>query len=193
MRKGNLLLATCIAMTWSGLTVAQTTTGGAQGAQGDSSASSASSAQGSQSAAPRTTAGTPTAPGVQAPVRQPSTSPPPSAPPPRAQTSPTPSAATPASNDATPASNEMPQQTVMPNEPNSANRAQNTPNDANRARAATQTYAVPPASRRVGTTGNRPDCSQLRGIEKSECERRDTSRDDLPAGVTSTQPPQPPR
>jgi hypothetical protein len=52
---------------------------------------------------------------------------------------------------------------------------------------------VPPASRGAGTTGNKPNCAQLRGIEKSECERRDTSRDDLPAGVTSTQPPQPPR
>jgi hypothetical protein len=35
--------------------------------------------------------------------------------------------------------------------------------------------------------GNRRDCTQLRGLEKSECERRDTSRDDLPAGVTATQ------
>lgn len=31
-------------------------------------------------------------------------------------------------------------------------------------------------------------CSNLRGLEKAECERRDTVRDDLPAGVTSTQP-----
>jgi hypothetical protein len=36
-------------------------------------------------------------------------------------------------------------------------------------------------------SSNQRDCSQLRGIEKSECERRDTVRDDLPAGVTSTQ------
>jgi hypothetical protein len=34
---------------------------------------------------------------------------------------------------------------------------------------------------------SRRDCTQLRGLEKSECERRDTSRDDLPAGVTATQ------
>ena len=47
---------------------------------------------------------------------------------------------------------------------------------------------VPPASRGVGTTNNRPDCSKMRGLEKSECERRDPSRDDLPAGVTTTQP-----
>lgn len=41
---------------------------------------------------------------------------------------------------------------------------------------------------RVATAApNRRDCTQLRGIEKSECERRDTARDDLPAGVTSTQ------
>lgn len=32
-----------------------------------------------------------------------------------------------------------------------------------------------------------PDCSQLRGIEKAECQRRDTARDDLPAGVTPGQ------
>jgi hypothetical protein len=46
---------------------------------------------------------------------------------------------------------------------------------------------LPPASRGVGKPG-RPDCSQMRGLEKSECERRDTTRDDLPAGVTSKQP-----
>jgi hypothetical protein len=86
----------------------------------------------------------------------------------------------------------MPQQTVAPNQPNSASSARDT-SSANRARVATQTDTVPPASRGVGTTANRPDCSQLRGIEKSECERRDTSRDDLPAGVTTTQQPQPPR
>jgi hypothetical protein len=51
---------------------------------------------------------------------------------------------------------------------------------------------VPPASRGVGTTG-KPDCSKLRGLEKTECERRDTVRDDLPAGVTTTQPKSPPQ
>jgi hypothetical protein len=86
----------------------------------------------------------------------------------------------------------MPQQTVVPGQPNAARNARNTAS-ATRARTATQTDTVPPASRRVGTSANRPDCSQLRGIEKSECERRDTVRDDLPAGVTSTQPPKPPQ
>jgi len=52
---------------------------------------------------------------------------------------------------------------------------------------------VPPASRGVGTTANLPDCSQKRGLEKSECERRDTVRYDLPAGVTTTQQPKPPQ
>jgi hypothetical protein len=85
----------------------------------------------------------------------------------------------------------MPQQTIVPGQPNAARNARNTAS-ATRARAATQTDTVPPASRGVGTSANRPDCSQLRGIEKSECERRDTVRDDLPAGVTSTQPPKPP-
>jgi hypothetical protein len=57
----------------------------------------------------------------------------------------------------------------------------------------TATRAIPPASRGVGTTTDRPDCSQKRGLEKSECERRDTTRDDLPAGVTTTQRPKPPQ
>lgn len=46
---------------------------------------------------------------------------------------------------------------------------------------------IPPASRGVGTPG-KPDCSRMRGIDKADCERRDTVRDDLPAGVTTTQP-----
>ena len=50
--------------------------------------------------------------------------------------------------------------------------------------------AIPAARNRgriatAGVVDNRRDCSQLRGIDKSECERRDTVRDDLPAGVTS--------
>jgi hypothetical protein len=31
----------------------------------------------------------------------------------------------------------------------------------------------------------------MRGLEKDECERRDTVRDDLPAGVTTSQPEKP--
>jgi hypothetical protein len=84
------------------------------------------------------------------------------------------------------------QQTVSPNQPNSATSARDT-DSANRARTARQPDAVPPASRGVGTTANLPDCSQKRGLEKSECERRDTVRDDLPAGVTATQQPKPPQ
>jgi hypothetical protein len=87
----------------------------------------------------------------------------------------------------------MRQQTVVPNTPNAATNSARDTDSANRARVATQTNAVPPASRGVGTTNNKPDCSKMRSIEKSECERRDTSRDDLPAGVTTTQQPQPPR
>jgi len=172
MRSQNLLLVACIAMVWSAAAAAQgTPQGGAQTARGGQN----------QSAAPATSAGT-TTPGTQTPVRQPTTSPPPSAPTPApANTSPPPSP-----------SSSMPQQTVVPNQPNSASNARDTSN-ANRARVATQTDTVPPASRGVGTTASRPDCSQMRGIEKSECERRDTSRDDLPAGVTTTQQPQPPR
>jgi hypothetical protein len=75
------------------------------------------------------------------------------------------------------------QQTVRPNDP--ASRAEETKNNTNKA---IQRDRVPPASRGVGTSGSRPDCSKMRGIEKAECERRDTARDDLPAGVTTTQP-----
>jgi hypothetical protein len=172
MRSQNLLLVACIAMVWSAAAAAQgTPQGGAQTARGGQN----------QSAAPATSVGT-TTPGTQTPVRQPNTSPPPSAPTPApANTSPPPSP-----------SSSMPQQTVVPNQPNSASNARDT-SSANRARVATQTDTVPPASRGVGTTASRPDCSQMRGIEKSECERRGTSRDDLPAGVTTTQQPQPPR
>jgi len=207
MRRRNLLLIACIAMLWSGAAAAQGTPQG--GAQTTSGAQN-------QSAAPANNAGNSSMPGAQAPVRQPSTSPLPSAPPPSpANTSPPPSAPTPAPANTSPppstptpapantspppsaptpppanTSPPMPQQTVVPNQPNSASSARDT-ESAMRARTATQTDTVPPAARRVGTTGNRPDCSQLRGIEKSECERRDTSRDDLPAGVTTTQPPKP--
>lgn len=82
------------------------------------------------------------------------------------------------------------QQTVRP--PDSARtRNRNTPtNDAANNPARQNQKQVPPAMRGVGATG-RPDCSKLRGIEKAECERRDTSRDDLPAGVTTTQPERP--
>ena len=87
------------------------------------------------------------------------------------------------------------QQTVFPPDSqidpnNPANSPQQQRTDPNN-RANTQPR-VPPASRGVGQSG-RPDCSQMRGLEKSECERRDTSRDDLPAGVTTTQPASPPQ
>lgn len=71
-----------------------------------------------------------------------------------------------------------PQQTVRP--PDSRNPTTN--NSVN------NPARVPPASRGVGSTASRPDCSKMRGLEKSECERRNTTRDDLPAGVTTTQP-----
>lgn len=75
------------------------------------------------------------------------------------------------------------QQTVRP--PDSRRTADQTDRRLNN--PANNQQRVPFASRGVGTTG-KPDCSKLRGLEKSECERRDTSRDDLPAGVTSKQP-----
>lgn len=66
-----------------------------------------------------------------------------------------------------------------------------TRNRGNSASDGVQPERIPPASRGVGRSG-RPDCSRLRGIEKAECERRDTTRDDLPAGVTTTQKEKPP-
>jgi hypothetical protein len=191
MRRKNALLVVSIALAWSGLAGAQTAPAGGGGARPTSGAQN-------HAAPPANTAGAPT-PGTQTPVNQPSTSPPPSAPTPSpANTSPPPSAPTPAPANTsppatpTPSSSSMPQQTVVPNQPNSASSARDTASSA-RARTAQQTDTVPPASRGVGTTENRPDCSQKRGIEKSECERRDTSRDDLPAGATTTQQPKPPQ
>ena len=107
-----------------------------------------------------------TAPGAQTPVRQPATSPSPSQP---TQSN------TQTQTDA--------QQTVRPPDTRTPTTTTNNP--------ASQRSRIPPASRGVGTTGSKPNCSNLRGLEKAECERRDTVRDDLPAGVTSTQPKDP--
>jgi hypothetical protein len=63
---------------------------------------------------------------------------------------------------------------AQPANANPANNAANATTPRNRIRVA----AGPP---------NQRDCSPLRGIEKSECERRDTVRDDLPAGMTTGQ------
>jgi hypothetical protein len=60
-------------------------------------------------------------------------------------------------------------------------------NPANPANPTVSRSRVRVAAAEIQGQGNRRDCTQLRGIEKAECERRDTSRDDLPAGVTSTQ------
>jgi hypothetical protein len=174
-------------------------------AQSQSGASGARSAQPAPSAAaPSTPAQGPGVPAPvnqpAAPVDQPATSPPPSAPTPATQTqAPTtasqaagPTPRTPPTPAAPPAQATPPnsQQTVMPNTPNSSTSTENVQR-RNRARLATQD-AVPPASRGAGMSNNRPNCAQMRGIEKAECERRDTSRDDLPAGVTTTQEPRQP-
>lgn len=63
----------------------------------------------------------------------------------------------------------------------------NNPTGAMTNNPAVNQQRIGPASRGVGTPG-KPDCSRLRGVDKAECERRDTVRDDLPAGVTTTQP-----
>ena len=67
---------------------------------------------------------------------------------------------------------------------NPANPAANPTNPAN---PTTSRPRVRVAAADAQGQASRRDCTQLRGIEKAECERRDTSRDDLPAGVTSTQ------
>ena len=72
--------------------------------------------------------------------------------------------------------------------------AQNTANPANPATpAAKKPVRQQPATQEATPTAGKPDCSAKKGLEKSECERRDTSRDDLPAGVTATQPSKPPQ
>lgn len=109
-------------------------------------------------------------PGAQTPVRQPATSP-------------SPSQSTPANTQPNA------QQTVRPADTRTPTTTTSNPATNNSVDNPTsQRDRVPPASRGVGTTANKPNCSSLRGLEKAECERRDTVRDDLPAGVTSTQP-----
>ncbi len=73
-------------------------------------------------------------------------------------------------------------QTAPPGNP--ANPAANPSNPANPTVSRNRLRVAAAEAQRQG---NRRDCTQLRGLDKSECERRDTSRDDLPAGVTSTQ------
>ncbi|WP_129644360.1 hypothetical protein [Peristeroidobacter agariperforans] len=121
---------------------------------------------------------------TETPVRQPTTSPPAATPMPSPQTSPTPAQPTQPNRteQMTPNSPAARQETVRP--PDS--RRTREQND-NRLNPANNQERVPPTSRGIGTSG-KPDCSKLRGIEKSECERRDTTRDDLPAGVTTKQP-----
>lgn len=176
----NALAASWLVATFgcAALAAAQTHSGGS----GARPAQPAPSATAPQPSTPAQGPGVP-APVDQpaAPVDQPATSPPPSSPPPSAP---------PAAQAPPPGSQQTgSQQTVVPGTPN-ASSTENTQR-RNRARLAAQD-TVPPASRGAGMTNNRPDCSQMSGIEKSECERRDTSRDDLPAGVTTTQEPKPP-
>jgi len=86
--------------------------------------------------------------------------------------------AAPASGPATPV-----RQPAMPSAPATAtpeNQAAANP-ATNRANVTTRN----PIRLAAATPSNRRDCSALRGIDKSECERRDTVRDDLPAGVTT--------
>jgi hypothetical protein len=87
-----------------------------------------------------------------------------------------------------------PDSRIDPNNPanNASNSASSSQQRLDPNNRANNQQRVPPASRGVGKSGQ-PDCSNMRGLEKSECERRDTSRDDLPAGMTTTQPENPPQ
>lgn len=70
---------------------------------------------------------------------------------------------------------------------NPANPAANPTNPANPANPTATRPRVRVAGTEAQGQSTRRDCAKLRGLEKSECERRDAPRDDLPAGVTSTQ------
>src|SRR5687768_5657637 len=114
---------------------------------------------------------------TQTAVREPTTALPAAAPMPSPQTSATSAQPTQPNRteQTTPKSPATTQETVRPPD------SRRTKERDDRLNPANNQQRVPPASRGVGTTG-KPDCSKLRGIEKSECERRDTTRDDLPAG-----------
>lgn len=129
--------------------------------------------------------GTTSSPGRQAPVGQPQTSPAPSASTPATDqtTSPSPSQPKSASNDSTDANAGT---DADANPPATLDQIDGV--RRRMAEADADAEPVPPAMRNVGEGSGRPDCSKLRSIEKAECERRDTTRDDLPPGVTSTQP-----
>ena len=106
--------------------------------------------------------------------------------PPSQQATPPANTTSPPANTTTPPANTtvVPPNTTTPPSNPATNPAAKNPN--------VQPERTPPAARGVGAA-NRPNCSNLKGLEKSECERRDTSRDDLPAGVTTTQPKDPPK
>jgi hypothetical protein len=119
------------------------------------------------------TAGDPArTPGISAPVNQPTI------PPPSATTTPPPGVTTPPM--------QFTQQDRITNR-QMTDRQMFNPGHPSANNAANFQQRIPPAMRGVGTPG-KPDCSRMRGIDKSDCERRDTVRDDLPAGVTTTQP-----
>lgn len=190
----------CAAALGQGTAGGAGTSGGSGGAQSTAMPTSSSGTPASSTSAPTSASGTSQTPGTQTPVQQPRTSPPPATPTPATNqtTSPTPSQSTPASTTGTIPPNASTAGATPPNNTDQtqpSNPARSDMVDATdpaRRRTAeastTNSDTVPPAARGVGTTGNRPDCRQMRGLEKSECERRDTSRDDLPAGVTTTQP-----
>lgn len=186
MRTAIYILAS---MGLAGLATAGTHGGGHTGHTGAHLASNASNHASNTAPNAVNTAGIPNSPpGIAAPVRQPTI------PPPSATPMPPPGVTPPSAQFTQPAQPTQPMQpgvTIQPTQPmhpsqmtdqqmvNSAHsRANNAANFQQR---------VPAASRGVGNPG-KPDCSRMRGIDKAECERRDTVRDDLPAGVTTTQP-----
>ncbi|HKQ84420.1 MAG TPA: hypothetical protein VJS42_19640 [Steroidobacteraceae bacterium] len=199
MRNQTLITSCVVAMLGCAAAYGQSAmgdgTGHSSGAQ--SAATPSTSAQTPTSSTPSATSSSQT-PGMQIPVRQPPTSTAPSTSTPATDqtTSPTPSQPTPASPGVARSDTAAGTQPTNAQPPATSDTVDTT--DPARRRTAeaaidrdmpTSTGTIAPASRGVGANGNLPDCSRLRGLEKSECERRDTSRDDLPAGVTTTQPP----
>jgi hypothetical protein len=117
----------------------------------------------------------PSPPGTQTPVRQPQTSPP----------------------LATPVPAPAPNQTSTPSPSQPAPAAAETESTSQAQPVEEEGEETVPPPRRLAegddgatdTLGEGRNCTRLRGIEKAECERRDNPRDDLPAGVTSSQKP----
>lgn len=182
MRLSTQFLWPVVFLLGCGVAAAQGAAGGAQGAQGAQGQETQTEAAGTRAQDDR--AQPPVAATPSTEQRASSSRP---APPPNDSTAAQPARSAQESEQTQTGADATIQETVRPNTPNAAARQ-----DERRRRQAAvdqqSTDQLPPSMRGVGERTSIPDCTRLRGIEKSECERRDTSRDDLPAGETTTQP-----